>query len=152
MSFIKKSIFGTCRDPWCYFVDNCCDRRLRTFVKIPSKKIHHMMFKRKGGGSKAFWTMLKKTALFLKGGFPNISYVHTITHCDSSFCPPVKNDNAKSDQFFTQPLLQKGSNIFLLQIFSNDKDQDKDTPPATWFSAHWYSYMLCVAWSGIRSP
>ena len=28
------------------------------------------MFKRKGGGSKAFWTMLKKTALFLKDGFP----------------------------------------------------------------------------------
>ena len=34
-----------------------------------------MMFKRKGrGGSKAFWTMLKKTALFLKDGFP---YCHT---------------------------------------------------------------------------
>ena len=29
------------------------------------------MFKRKGGGSKAFWTMLKKTALFLRVGFPN---------------------------------------------------------------------------------
>ena len=30
------------------------------------------MFKRKGGGgSKAFWTMLKKTALFLRDGFPN---------------------------------------------------------------------------------
>ena len=28
------------------------------------------MFKRRGGGSKAFWTMLKKTALFLHGGFP----------------------------------------------------------------------------------
>ena len=29
------------------------------------------MFKRKGGGeSKAFWTMLKKTALFLSDGFP----------------------------------------------------------------------------------
>ena len=28
------------------------------------------MFKRKGGGSKAFWTMLKKTALFLHDGFP----------------------------------------------------------------------------------
>ena len=29
------------------------------------------MFKRKGGGeSKAFWTMLKKPALFLHGGFP----------------------------------------------------------------------------------
>ena len=28
------------------------------------------MFKQKGGGSKAFWTMLKKTALFLKHGFP----------------------------------------------------------------------------------
>ena len=29
------------------------------------------MFKPKGGGSKAFWTMFKKTALFLKDGFPN---------------------------------------------------------------------------------
>ena len=28
------------------------------------------MFKRKGGGSKAFWTMLKKTALFSHDGFP----------------------------------------------------------------------------------
>ena len=28
------------------------------------------MFKQKGGGSKAFWTMLKKTALFLRDGFP----------------------------------------------------------------------------------
>ena len=31
------------------------------------------MFKRKGGGgggSKAFWTMFKKTALFLHDGFP----------------------------------------------------------------------------------
>ena len=26
----------------------------------------------KGGGSKAFWTMLKKTALFLRDGFPNV--------------------------------------------------------------------------------
>ena len=34
------------------------------------EKIHHMMFKRKGEGSKAFWTMLKKTALFLRVGFP----------------------------------------------------------------------------------
>ena len=32
------------------------------------------MFKRKGGGGpKAFWTMLKKTALFLKDGFPNLA-------------------------------------------------------------------------------
>ena len=30
------------------------------------------MFKRKGGGSKAFWTMFKKTALFLQLGFPNV--------------------------------------------------------------------------------
>ena len=30
------------------------------------------MFKRKGGGgSKAFWKMFKKTALFLHDGFPN---------------------------------------------------------------------------------
>ena len=29
------------------------------------------MFKPNGGGSKAFWTMLKKIALFLSGGFPN---------------------------------------------------------------------------------
>ena len=29
------------------------------------------MFKRKGGGAKAFWTMLKKTALFSHVGFPN---------------------------------------------------------------------------------
>ena len=28
------------------------------------------MFKRMGGGSKAFWTMLKKTTLFLHDGFP----------------------------------------------------------------------------------
>ena len=28
------------------------------------------MFKRKGGGSKAFWTMFKKTALFWNDGFP----------------------------------------------------------------------------------
>ena len=28
------------------------------------------MFKQKGGGSKAFWTMLKKTALFSHDGFP----------------------------------------------------------------------------------
>ena len=27
------------------------------------------MFKQKGGGSKAFWTMFKKTALFWNGGF-----------------------------------------------------------------------------------
>ena len=29
------------------------------------------MFKREGGGSKAFWTMFKKTALFSRDGFPN---------------------------------------------------------------------------------
>ena len=31
------------------------------------------MFKRKGGGSKAFWTMFKKTALFSYDGFPKSS-------------------------------------------------------------------------------
>ena len=36
-----------------------------------SWKIHHMMFKRKGGGgSKAFWTMLKKNCTFLTGRLP----------------------------------------------------------------------------------
>ena len=36
------------------------------------------MFKRKGGGSKAFWTMFKKTALFSRDGFPyqNHYYPH----------------------------------------------------------------------------
>ena len=34
------------------------------------------MFKRKGGGSKAFWTMLIKTALFSHDGFPNIQPIY----------------------------------------------------------------------------
>ena len=32
----------------------------------------------KGGGSKAFWTMLKKTALFWKGGFPEFAIIITL--------------------------------------------------------------------------
>ena len=40
------------------------------------------MFKRKGGGgAKAFWTMFKKTALFLRLGFPNVQSPST---CDLS--------------------------------------------------------------------
>ena len=42
-------------------MDNCCDRRLRTFVKNPSEKLTTYMFKRKGGGVKGF---LKKKLHF----------------------------------------------------------------------------------------
>ena len=42
-------------------MDNCCERRLRTFVKIPSEKFTTWCSNEWGGeGSKAFWTMLKK--------------------------------------------------------------------------------------------
>ena len=34
-------------------------------------KIHHMMFKRKGGGVKGFLNNVKKTALFLRDVLPN---------------------------------------------------------------------------------
>ena len=53
-----------------YFVEFCCDRRLRTFLKVVQKNLQHTCSKR-GGRSKAVWTMLKKTALSAKGGFPN---------------------------------------------------------------------------------
>ena len=33
------------------------------------------MFKQKGGGSKAFWTMLKKNCTFLKGRLPLLSLI-----------------------------------------------------------------------------
>ena len=36
-------------------------------------KIHHIMFKRMGGG------MGSKTALFLRDGFPNVNHEHEIT-------------------------------------------------------------------------
>ena len=41
-----------------------------------------MMFKRKVGGSKVFGTMLKKTALFLRVGFPNS---HQELFCSTPF-------------------------------------------------------------------
>ena len=34
------------------------------FLRNPSKKICNMMFKTKGGGSKAFWTMFKKLQIW----------------------------------------------------------------------------------------
>ena len=34
------------------------------------QKIHHIMFKRKGGGVKGFLNNVKKTALFSRDGFP----------------------------------------------------------------------------------
>ena len=43
------------------------------------------MFKRKGGGgSKAFWTMLKKTALFSRDGFPYCLVNEPVHHGSSS--------------------------------------------------------------------
>ena len=42
------------------------------------------MFKRKGGGSKAFRTMLKKTALFLHGGFPKWHCIISSQSCFQS--------------------------------------------------------------------
>ena len=47
------------------------------------------MFKRKGGGSKAFWTMLKNCN-FLKGWLPLDGRVLCRCHCLDSFCPASK--------------------------------------------------------------
>ena len=40
------------------------------FLRNPSKKIRSAMFKTEGGGSKAFWTMFKKTTNLVTRGFP----------------------------------------------------------------------------------
>ena len=50
-----------------------------------SWKIHNMMFKEKGGvgGSKAFWTMFKETALFLQDGFPYVLHLQVPPLCES---------------------------------------------------------------------
>ena len=53
-----------------YFVEFCCDRLLRTFLKVVQKKLQQTCSKRGEGGSKAVWTMLKKTALLVFDGFP----------------------------------------------------------------------------------
>ena len=52
------------------FVDNCRDRRLRIFLKIPSEKFTTQCSNEWGGGVKGFLNNVKKTALFLHGGFP----------------------------------------------------------------------------------
>ena len=39
--------------------------------KFLQKNSPHNVQTKGGGGSKAFWTMLKKTALFSRDGFPN---------------------------------------------------------------------------------
>ena len=65
-------------EPWdficsftCYFVYNYCDRRLRTFVKIPSEKFTTYMFKRRvGGGIKGFLNNVQKNCTFLTARLP----------------------------------------------------------------------------------
>ena len=65
---MKRDFWGIDGEIWGwnrYIISNFQKRVLKnTPCKIGQ------MFKRKGGGSKAFWTMLKKTALFLMDGFP----------------------------------------------------------------------------------
>ena len=55
-----------------YFVEFCCDRQqaFTHFFNIPSKKFATYMFKTRGGGSKAFLTMFKKTDNMEEEGIP----------------------------------------------------------------------------------
>ena len=71
VNFSLNSTFLPYHRLTCYFVDNCWDRRLRTFVKISSEKFTtYSHVQTKGGGVKGFLNNVKKTALFLHGGFP----------------------------------------------------------------------------------
>ena len=55
-------------------MDNCCDRRLRTFVKIPSEKFNTKIFKQKGEGVKGFLNNDKK----LHFSYPEASLIVVI--------------------------------------------------------------------------
>ena len=68
---MKRDFWGIDGEIWGwnrYIISNFHSLQKRVLKNTPCKI--GQMFKRKGGGSKAFWTMLKKTALFLKDGFP----------------------------------------------------------------------------------
>ena len=77
---MKRDFWGIDGEIWGwnrYIISNAQKRVLKnTPCKIGQ------MFKRKGGGgSKAFWTMLKKTALFLMNGFPYCDH-QSFNKCD----------------------------------------------------------------------
>ena len=56
-----------------YFVEFCCDRRLRTFFKV-LKKICNIHVQNKGGGVKGNLNSVRKTALLDEEGFPNRAF------------------------------------------------------------------------------
>ena len=110
---------------------------LRTFVKIPSKKIHHMMFKRKGGGGKGLLNNVQKTALFSQDGFPYhcvLCGVYWKSLCVTLKCSTLDvnlismchklwfNISHKHKSFFNSPiqiLLAWSSRLF---VFSREHD------------------------------
>ena len=71
---MKRDFWGIDGEIWGwnrYIITTIFNAQKRVLKNTPCKI--GQMFKRKGGGSKAFWTMLKKTALFLMDGFPNLA-------------------------------------------------------------------------------
>ena len=72
---MKRDFWGIDGEIWGwnrYIISNFHSLQQRVLKNTPCKI--GQMFKRKGGGVKAFWTMFKKTALFLMDGFPNKAY------------------------------------------------------------------------------
>ena len=70
---MKRDFWGIDGEIWGwnrYIISNFHSLQKRVLKNTPRKKRTNVQIK--GGGSKAFWTMSKKTALFWKGGIPYV--------------------------------------------------------------------------------
>ena len=70
---MKRDFWGIDGEIWGwnrYIITTIFNAQKRVLKNTPCKI--GQMFKQKGGGAKAFWTMFKITALFLKDGFPKV--------------------------------------------------------------------------------